>query len=305
VPAVSIITPSLNQGRFIERTIQSVLSQDTGGRSLEYVIIDGGSRDNTPEIVQRYTNRLRWISEPDRGQSDAVNRGLRLTSGEIIGWLNSDDLYYPGAIRAACEALDAQPSVDVIYGDAEHIDEHDVVLGAYPTEPFDLARLEQTCYLCQPAVFFRRRVVDRFGLLDERLSVALDYEYWLRLALGGAVFAHLPRVLAAWRLYPGIKSYTQRLRLHQEVNTMLRERLGRVPDQWIYNYAHARLEPTSIDATKPLRFAVALSAWTVWASLRWNHTLPPSVRATTLIWLKDGLKQLGWSLRATAGARWR
>jgi glycosyltransferase involved in cell wall biosynthesis len=305
VPAISIITPSYNQGRFIERTIQTVLGQDVGGRSLEYIIVDGGSQDETLEVVRRCAERLRWVSEPDRGQADAVNKGLRSTSGEIIGWLNSDDIYYPGAIQAACDFLDAHPSVDVVYGDAEHIDEHGVVLGRYPTEPFEPRRLEEICYLCQPAVFFRRRVVERFGELDERLHIALDYEYWLRLALGGATFSHLPRVLAGWRLYPGIKSYARRLEMHVEVNRMMVERLGHVPDQWIYNYAHARLELTGIDSTQHVRFAVALAALTVWASLRWNRSVPSTVRASTLIWLKDGVKLLGWSLRARARARLR
>jgi glycosyltransferase involved in cell wall biosynthesis len=305
VPGVSVVTPSFNQGRFIERTIQSVLDQDLGGRELEYIVVDGGSQDETLEVVRRYADRLRWVSESDRGQADAVNKGLRATSGDVIGWLNSDDIYYPGAIRAACDFLDAHPAVDVLYGDAEHTDENDVVLGPYPTEPFEPRRLEEICYICQPAVFFRRRVVDHFGVLDERLHIALDYEYWLRLARGGATFAHLPRVLAGWRLYPGIKSYARRLQLHTEVNRMMLERLGRVPDQWIYNYAHARLELTAIDSTKHIRFAVALAALTVWASLRWNHSVPQTIRATTLIWLKDGVKLFVWSIRAQARARLR
>ena len=305
MPGVSVITPSFNQGRFLERTIQSVLDQDTGGRGLEYVVVDGGSQDETLDVLRCFAGRLRWVSERDRGQADAVNKGLRWTSGDVIGWLNSDDIYYPGAVRSVCDYLDSHPLVDVVYGGANHIDERDVVLGPYPTEPFEPRRLEQTCYLCQPAVFFRRRVVERFGMLDERLQYVLDYEYWLRLAQGGATFAYLPRVLAGSRLYPGIKTYAGRLKLHIEANSMMRKRLGRVPDQWLYNFAHARLEPTTIDSTQHLRFALALTAWTVWASLRWNHTIPAAVRATTLVWLKDGLKRLGWSVKAQARARLR
>jgi glycosyltransferase involved in cell wall biosynthesis len=303
VPRVfSIITPSFNQGRFLQRAIDSVLSQDVPGWTIEYIVVDGGSRDQTCEVLGRYADRLRWISEPDRGQADAVNKGLRATRGELIGWLNSDDVYAPGALRTVGEFLDQHPEVDLVYGEAEYLDADDRVLGRYPTERFDAARLQHTCYLCQPAVFFRRRLVDRLGLLDERLHYTLDYEYWLRAAHAGARFAHVPDVLAGSRLHPGIKTYAGRLKLHQEMNWMMAERLGRVPDQWLYNYAHARLEPTRIDRTKHLRFALGLTAWTLWAALRWNHAIPSSVRRTTTIWLKDGLKLFAASLRAQASA---
>jgi glycosyltransferase involved in cell wall biosynthesis len=305
VPRVSIITPSLNQGRFIEQTIETVLSQGRPHGDLEYVVVDGGSQDDTLPILRRFGDRLRWVSEPDRGQADAVNKGLRLTSGDVIGWLNSDDIYYPGAVEAACDFLAANPAVDVVYGQAQTIDEQGLVIEPYPTEPFDLQRLADVCFLCQPAVFFRRSVIERFGPLDERLHFVLDYEYWLRLAQGGATFARIPQLLAGWRLYPGIKSVAGRVRMHTEVNEMMLERLGYVPDRWIYNYAHARLEPTSVDSTKHLRFAMALTVLTLWASLRWNRSVPGTVRQTTLIWLKDGVKLLGWSLRAQARARLR
>src|SRR5205807_2589904 len=117
------------------------------------------------------------------------------------------------------------------------------------------------------------------------LHIALDYEYWLRISRDGAIFAYLPQALAAWRLYPEIKSLARRMEMHLEVNRMLRKRLGRVPDRWLYNYAHARLESTTINASQPLRFAVTLTLLTLWASVRWNHALPPSVRETMLIWL--------------------
>lgn len=288
---VSIITPSFNQGRFIERTIQSVLSQDVP--DLEYLVFDGGSSDETLGILRRYQSRLNWVSEKDGGQADAVNRGLRRCRGEIVGWLNSDDIYYPGALASVCAYFAANPEIDIVYGDANHIDVNDAVIEPYPTEPWDMRRLAETCFICQPAVFFRRRVFDRFGLLDSGLRFCMDYEYWIRAGSGGARFAWLRKVLAGSRFYGETKTCGSRVGCHKEINSMLRRRLGRVPEPWLFNYAHAVADSWGVPREDRVRFPVLVAALSCYASLRWNRRISAGVVCLISQWVRAAFQVLG------------
>lgn len=283
--SISVITPSFNQATFIERTIQSVLGQDVA--PLEYVVVDGLSTDETVQILTRYSDRLSFVSERDGGQADAVNRGIAKTSGAIIGWLNSDDVYYPGALAAVRGYFTRHPDVDVVYGNADHIDEHDRVLEPYPCEPWDPARLVENCYLCQPAVFFRRRVVARLGPLDTSLNFCMDYEFWLRLSSAGVRVAYLGRRLAGSRMYSANKTLSSRVRAHAETNDMLKKHLGTVPDRWLSNFAHVVLAQRGIlrDHGR-LRFALQASLLTWGAALRWNYALSPALKRLTWGWIK-------------------
>jgi len=284
--SVSIVTPSYNQGRYLERTLRSVLAQR---RPFEYLVMDGGSRDQSVEILQRYSAELQWVSEKDRGQADAVNKGLTRATGEVIGWLNSDDIFYPGAIAAAADFLERHPDIDVVYGNGNHIDEDDRVIEPYPTEDWDFERLKERCFLCQPAVFFRRRVVERFGPLGVHWHYALDYEYWLRLGKGGARFARIGDLLAGSRLHPETKTLGSRVKVHAETNDMLRSLFGRVPDRWLYNYAHAVLDDRGVPRqSRAFSLRVAALAWR--AALRWNHRI-------SLHMLGQGAQWVGGALR--------
>jgi glycosyltransferase involved in cell wall biosynthesis len=291
-PSLSVVTPSFQQGRFIERTLRSVLEQGIAG--LEHVVVDGGSTDETVRILDRYADRLSYVSERDRGQAHAVNKGIVATSGEILGWLNSDDVYYPGALGAVLDRFASEPDLDILYGDADHIDPLDRVLEPYYTEPWNACRLRDVCFLCQPAVFFHRRVVDECGLLDESLRYCMDYEFWLRLAGAGRRFAYLESRLAGSRMYPENKTLGQRLAVHTEMNRMLKRRLGTVPDRWLSNWAHAWLGSRGFDRqARPLAYArqAAIGAW--WASMRWNRSVSPGLRALTRSWLEDGRRRQG------------
>lgn len=288
---LSIVTPSYNQGLFIERTLHSVLSQNI--TPVEYFIFDGGSSDNTVELLKKHEQHFNftWVSEKDNGQTHAINKGLQKVTGDIIGWLNSDDIYYPGAFQCVLDFFEAHPTVDVVYGKAHHIDKDDNFIEVYPTEPWNIERLKETCFLSQPAVFFRRKVIEAYGFLDEKLSYCMDYEYWMRLALQGASFAHIPSVLAGSRFYQETKTLNQRVAVHAEINDMLKDKLGKTPDRWLCNYAHAVVEPhgqqTRSKATIPM-----LAVMIVFSSIRWNYSISKSLRKMLREWLKEYTKKL-------------
>ncbi|RUT07598.1 hypothetical protein DSM106972_018580 [Dulcicalothrix desertica PCC 7102] len=238
----SVITPSFCQGRFIDRTIKSVLSQNIP--DMEYIICDGGSDDETLEVIQKYSDKIRWVSEPDKGQADAVNKGISLTSGEIIAWINSDDIYYPNAFSTVKHLFESNSEIEVIYGHADWIDEYDQVLQQFPTESWNYQYLKEICFISQPAVFFRRSLIQKYGNLDASLNYCMDYELWLR--YGEYVpFYQVPQKFAGSRMYKTNKTLGKRLEAHCEINQMLKQKFGRVPDCWLFAYSLMKVEETT------------------------------------------------------------
>jgi glycosyltransferase involved in cell wall biosynthesis len=226
---VSIVTPSYNQGTYLDQAIQSVLSQDYP--FIEYIIMDGGSKDNSVEVIQRYADRLVcWESQPDRGQAHAINKGLLRAKGEIMGWLNSDDVLLPSTVSDVVRAFDQNPEVDVVYGRLERMDARGRVIPT-PVLPKDRLVFSKEyvvgeCLVNQPGSFWRRRIMEKAGMLEERLVYALDYELWIRMALSGARFLHLPQVVAQFRLSEDTKTVSRSAAMAQEQLSVLEKLLA-------------------------------------------------------------------------------
>jgi glycosyltransferase involved in cell wall biosynthesis len=220
-PLVSIITPSFNQGAFIRATIEGVLSQDYP--HIEYIIMDGASTDATASIVKEYAGRLTFISEKDKGQSHAINEGFRRARGDILAWLNSDDILLPGAVANAVAAFQQHPESGAVYGEGYLIDAAGNVKGRFPaTEPFNLWKLIYLCdYILQQTVFFRRSVLDDVGLLDETLHWGLDWDLLIR--IGKKYYMHyIPEYMGALREYEQAKTFSGGHRRFRELATIMR-----------------------------------------------------------------------------------
>ena len=234
-PLVTIVTPSLNQGEFIEETIKSVLCQTYN--DIEYIVMDGGSVDNTIKILEKYAKNIIWVSEPDQGQTDAINKGLKRSAGEYFCYLNSDDTLEKDAIKDMVTYLETHPESSLVYGDADYIDENSDVITTYDTYEWNFKKLKERCFICQPATLLRKKTIEDFGYFDESLHYIMDYEYWLRIAKNGGVISYLPKKLANSRLYENTKTMSCRGKVFDEVFAVTGEMFGETSYQWYKAYA--------------------------------------------------------------------
>jgi glycosyltransferase involved in cell wall biosynthesis len=310
---VSIITPSYNQGEFLEQTLLSVLEQDYP--HIEYIVMDGGSTDNSLEVIQRYAHRLAyWESQPDRGQAHAINKGLQRATGEILGWLNSDDVLLPDTVRRAVETFRQHPDVDVVYGRLERMDDRGqpVPTPLLPKDRvvFDKQRVIGECVVNQPGSFWQRRIQEEIqllreveipglaGPLDESLVYVMDFEYWIRLALAGAQFMRLAQVVARFRLSSASKTVAQSAKMAEEQWRVL-EKLLATPDL----PARLGLSPAQVQRQARRTFGViALHAF--WGCLK-QQDGPQARRWLTVALRADpsALFQRRWLDLAWAGLR--
>lgn len=233
-PLVSIVTPSYNMGRFLEETVQSVISQDYP--HIEYVVMDGGSKDGTIEILNKYAGRLRYVSERDGGQAAAINKGFAATTGPIFAFLNADDTYLPGAVGKAATYMLENPYAGMLYGEAYYTDESGKILERYPTSTPDVSYLNRNCYICQPASFMRRDAFEKAGRMNEAQHYVLDYDLWMRMAKLFQM-VKVDDYLATSRLHRDNKTLGQRGRVYREILRAVKTNYGYVPFDWTFGYS--------------------------------------------------------------------
>ncbi|WP_246229803.1 glycosyltransferase family 2 protein [Bradyrhizobium cytisi] len=229
--SISIVTPVLNQAAFVAQTIESVLMQRVS--PLEYIVIDGGSTDGTTDTVALYRKYLsHFESQKDSGQSDALNKGFALASGDILGWLNGDDFLLPGALEFVARFFTAHPDVDVVYGDRIVVDRDSREIGRWMLPSHSNRILSWVDYIPQETVFWRRRLWERVGSrLDDSFDFAMDWELLVRFRECGARFRHLPRFIGAFRVHSAQKTIAQKDLGLAEMNRIRGRCLGYVPSE--------------------------------------------------------------------------
>lgn len=289
-PLVTIVTPSYNQARFLKRTIESVLHQTYP--HIEYIVVDGGSRDGSVDILRSYGNRFTWVSEPDRGQAHAINKGFARSRGEIRAYLNSDDVLMPDAVEKVVNYFIKHPDWDMVYGRALYIDEADREIGKYRTDEYSFERLMKDCCVCQPAAFWRTRIAEKVGEFNESLHYAMDYEYWLRIDRAGGRIVHVHDILAASRLYPETKTLSARRAVYKEIFDVCMRLGGYVHQNYFWGYWYHRLweDPNfwfRMIRRIPKIYPLVVTAHHLWFHHRWRtpEVLWQRKRAALFRWL--------------------
>ena len=291
LPRISIVTPSFNQVDYLEETIRSVLLQ--GYPNLEFMVIDGGSTDGSIDIIKRYDPWIDfWVSQPDKGQSDAINRGWKRSTGDILAYLNSDDIYFPGALNAVAAQAVQFPDVSMLFGDSCVVDETGSILKNHTLRDVCLEEiLSWRSLLAQPAVFWRHAILKQMGYLDENLQYMMDYDLFIRTA-AKADIKHVPRRLATMRIHPRTKTISQPYKRIEEAIQVAETFFTRNPQ-----IGSPRLKDQTISALRLheadvfcLRGDAPRARKTAWDALN-LHPSPHNVWHAFLLFLKTLLNQ--------------
>ena len=276
----SVVVPSFQQGKYLERTLLSILNQRNV--DLEIIVQDGGSSDESIDILKKYSDRITWTSKKDAGQSSAINSGFHKATGEFLCYLNSDDIFYPNALKNVFLRFKAHPEIEVIYGRVDFIDEKDRVAGEYETHAWDYNELCEACIVSQPACFWKRSVMEKYGFFDEKLHYAMDYEYWLRIGRTTR-FHYLAEKLAAARRHPESKTEAKREEAQCEIILVLKKyRNGSVPFRWIRSLAKSRASKhLSLETPGWLRWT--RFAFSYWWNLFFLHSTIKAVPRSRIL----------------------
>ncbi len=226
LPKVSIIMPSFNQGQFLETSIHSVLEQDYP--NIEYILVDGGSKDNSVEIIKKYQDHLAWwVSEKDKGHADALNKGFSHATGEILAWLNSDDIYFPNAVSEAVSILTSHPEVGMVYGDADLIDDSGETVGKFASKQTSYRQmLRGSVHIPQATTFIRAEVWRQVGPLDLSLFFSFDYDLWVKIAKVSKVL-YVPKRWAKFRIHSAGTTIVNDDRCYPDMLRVLERESGR------------------------------------------------------------------------------
>jgi len=257
-PKISIVTPSFNQAQYLEETIRSVLLQ--GYPNIEYIIIDGGSTDGSIEIIKKYEQWLSyWVSEKDNGQVDAIHKGFNRSTGIIGGWINSDDLYLPGAFhKVAGQFCQSSSNMQIISGKTILTDENLAKRTVAGGVDFSINNLKRGCILPQQSTFFSMQLFRKLGGLDNKYSLAFDYDFWLR-ASRIATVKVISEELAIWRLYQDIKSIKFRKAQIREAMQAVYREYGKIPGIWLGRYVNEFFPSLSIIKNRPHRISIIIT----------------------------------------------
>ncbi len=289
---ISILTPTFQMARFLSGAIESVLRQREDG--LQYIVLDAQSTDGSAEVLRLYSNRIEWRSQRDTGPADALRRGFAACEGEILGWLNADDVLLPGAIDAALQAFANNPGAVAVFSGGRWVNEELRPIRAYPVSANAANALSYECRICQPACFFRADAYRECGGLDASLQSAFDYDLWIRMARLGS-FVHVPGEWALARMHRGAKTFAERGLMFAESQSLLKRHYGYVPFHWVYGDIVFRRDGRD-QFFEDLEPSVPAYLWSLPAGLARNPAHAPR-------YLREWASQLTWNgLKRRLGA---